>query len=141
MKRQDRFAAVDLEALPWVTPKLPNGDPKGIRYRGVFQGGDGFPQVHLNAYDPHWIEARHRHLEDEVLTLLQGDLTIEGVTHRAPAVIFVGRGTLYGPLEAGAEGALFLRVAYTEAMIQTAPAAPAAVNAARTPGLRAGGRG
>jgi hypothetical protein len=118
MKHPARFSAVDLEALSWTTAVEPNGDPKGVEYKTAFGGGKGLPQVHHNRYAPHWTEARHRHAEDEILSLTEGELTIEGTTYRAPAVIFVGRGTLYGPLTAGPEGAVFLRVAYTEAMIE-----------------------
>lgn len=112
------FLAVDCESLPWNQAFLPNGDPKRIEYRRIFGGGGGLPQVHLNRYEPNWTEARHRHAEDEVLILLEGEIEVEGALHRAPSVLFVGRGTLYGPLTAGPNGAVFYRVAYTEALIQ-----------------------
>jgi hypothetical protein len=122
MKQRDEFLAVDCETLPWNQAVLPNGDPKGIKYRRVIGGGGGLPQVHLNRYDPHWTEARHRHAEDEVLILLEGEIAFEGTVHRAPAVVFVGRGTLYGPLTAGPQGVAFYRVAYTEELIRRPPA-------------------
>lgn len=122
MKQREEFLAVDCEKAPWNQAVLPNGDPKGIKYRKIIAGGDGLPQVHLSRYDPHWTEARHRHAEDEVLILLEGEIELEGAVHRAPAVVFVGRGTLYGPLTAGPEGVAFYRVAYTEELIRRAPA-------------------
>jgi len=118
MKYEPRFAAVDFQQLPWAVPPSPDGQPKGLKYRTGFNGGGGLPQVHMTTYEPHWTEARHRHPEDEVLALAQGELTIEGVTYQAPAAIFVGRGTLYGPLKAGAEGATFFRIAYTEELMK-----------------------
>lgn len=121
MKQREEFLAVDCEKLPWNQAVLPNGDPKGIKYRRIIAGGDGLPQVHLSRYDPHWTEARHRHAEDEVLILLEGEIELEGAVHRAPAVVFVGRGTLYGPLTAGPEGVAFYRVAYTEELIRRTP--------------------
>jgi hypothetical protein len=122
MARQDEFLAVDCESVPWNQAVLPNGDPKGIKYRRVIGGGDGLPQVHLSTYDPHWVEARHRHAEDEVLILVDGEIEVGGAVHRAPAVVFVGRGTLYGPLTAGPDGVSFYRVAYTEELIKRRPA-------------------
>lgn len=130
MTQGAEFLAIDCETLPWNQAVLPNGDPKGVQYRRVIGGGDGLPQVHLNRYEPHWTEARHRHAEDEVLILLEGEIEIEGAVHRAPAVVFVGRGTLYGPLTAGPNGVVFYRVAYTEALIkrQTAEASASTAN-------------
>lgn len=119
MKYPDRFIVVDPSSLPWTQAKSPSG-PKGIRYRTIVQGngkGDGLPQVHLNQYQPGWTEPRHRHVEDEVLILTSGSLEIEGVEYTAPATLFVGRHTLYGPLTAGARGAEFYRVAFSEKLM------------------------
>ena len=122
MSERDEFLAVDCQSLPWNQAVLPNGEPKGVSYQRILAGGGGLPMVHFNRYEPGWTEARHRHAEDEVLVLVDGEIEVEGTVHRAPGVIFVGRGTLYGPLTAGAEGAAFYRVAYTEAMIARRPA-------------------
>ncbi|HEY3696668.1 hypothetical protein [Phenylobacterium sp.] len=119
MKRQDKFVAVDCETLEWAGVSRP-GDPAGapaIRYRTVMRGGGGLPAVFMTEYEPHHVEPRHRHPEDEVLSIFSGELEVDGKTHRAPAVLFVGRGTLYGPLTAGPDGAGFFRVAYTQAML------------------------
>jgi hypothetical protein len=122
MKHPSRFVPVDLAALPWTRHMTPSGEPAGMEYRTGLPGGGGLPQVHMTHYEPHWVEPRHRHPEDEVLVLIEGQLTLEGATYRAPSALFVGRGTLYGPLEAGPEGAVFVRVAYSEAMIAVEPA-------------------
>lgn len=122
MTQGAEFLAVDCETLPWIQAVLPNGDPKGIKYQRILDGGGGLPQVHLSTYDPHWVEARHRHAEDEVLILVAGEIELSGTVYRAPGVVFVGRGTLYGPLTAGPQGVSFYRVAYTEAMISRQPA-------------------
>jgi hypothetical protein len=123
MTTKDAFLAIDCEALPWNRAQMPDGSPKGVEYRTAIMGGAGLPYVHLNRYEPGWTEARHRHLEDEVLLITEGEITLEGATHRAPAVLFVRRGTLYGPLTAGPEGVVFYRVAYTEDLIRADPAA------------------
>ena len=125
MTQGAEFLAVDCESLPWIQAVLPNGDPKGIKYRRLLDGGGGLPQVHLSIYEPHWTEARHRHAEDEVLILVAGEIEVGGTVYHAPAVVFVGRGTLYGPLTAGPNGVSFYRVAYTEEMIKREPATAA----------------
>jgi hypothetical protein len=121
MKPREEFLAVDVESQPWIQAYLPNGEPKAIQYRRIINGGGGLPMVHFNRYDPHWTEARHRHAEDEVLILTDGEIEVGGTVYSAPAVVFVGRGTLYGPLTAGPNGVAFYRVAYTEELISRQP--------------------
>jgi hypothetical protein len=53
-----------------------------------------------------------------VLTIFQGEIIIEGQSHKAPSVLYVSRGALYGPLKAGPEGAKFFRVAWNEAILK-----------------------
>ncbi len=129
MTHPSPFVAVDIDALPWSRNNLPNGQPKGIQFRAVMNGGKGLPMVHESRYDPNWTEARHRHGEDEVLYLTEGELTVEDVVYRAPAAIFVARGTLYGPLTAGPQGAAFVRVGYSEDLMRAEPAAGESVSA------------
>jgi hypothetical protein len=124
MGPKDEFLAVDVDALPWIQAALPGGEPKGIRYRRILPGGEGLPMVHFSRYAPGWTEARHRHAEDEVLIITEGEIEVGGQVHRAPAVVFVGRGTLYGPLTAGPDGVGFYRIAYTEALMRRPDAEP-----------------
>jgi hypothetical protein len=119
MARQDKFIAIDCESLDWNGVPRPN-EPEGapaIRYRTVMPGGGGLPAVHMTEYEPHHVEPRHRHPEDEVLTIFSGELEVSGEVHRAPAVLYVSRGTLYGPLTAGTQGVKFFRVAWNQAML------------------------
>jgi hypothetical protein len=88
-----------------------------IRFRTVMPGGDGLPSVHMTEYEPHHVEPRHRHADNEVLALYEGELEVEGHVHKAPTVVYVGRGTLYGPLVAGPMGAKFFRVGYNAQML------------------------
>jgi hypothetical protein len=125
MPREDRIIAVDCNAMEWLSVPRPN-EPEGlpaIRYRTVMPGGDGLPQVHLTEYEPGHVEPRHRHPEDEVLTIFEGELIIEGQSHPAPSVLYVSRGALYGPLKAGAAGAKFFRVAWNEKLLARTAAA------------------
>lgn len=114
----DRFEAVEAVDLEWQ--RLPDwwkgrpaeGEPD-LRYMMFNEGGNGIPPVSLNEYEPHHLQKRHRHLEDEILLLFDGDLEIEGRHYTAPSMIFVGKGTAYGPLRAGPNGTRFFRVALT----------------------------
>jgi hypothetical protein len=127
MKRQDKFIAVDCDKLDWTLIKRTGeaADAPSIRFCTAIPGGGGLPSVHMTVYDPHHTEPRHRHPEDEVLSVFAGELVVDGQRHVAPAVLFVGRGTLYGPLVAGPQGAKFFRVAYNAAMLAEPEAARA----------------
>lgn len=116
MKYEDMFVAVNCESVPWIQAQSPQG-LKEIHYRRIIAGGEGMPQVHQSRYAPHWTEVRHRHPEDEVLVIVQGEVTVESNVYRAPTVLFVGRHTLYGPLTSGPEGVTFYRIGYNEHMI------------------------
>jgi hypothetical protein len=116
MKYEDIFVAVDCNEVPWIQAQSPQG-PKEIHYRRIIPGGEGMPQVQESRYAPHWTEVRHRHPEDEVLVIVEGEIEVEGKLYQAPSVVFVGRHTLYGPLTAGAEGVRFYRIAYNERLI------------------------
>lgn len=116
MKYEDKFLAVDCTEPGWTQAQSPKG-PKGIHYQSLMSGGGGLPQVHCNRYEPHWEEARHRHVEDEVLVIVEGEVEVEGTVHRAPSVLFVGRHTLYGPLKAGPDGVKFYRIGYNEKLM------------------------
>ena len=102
-----------------------------LRYKKFVWEGEGLPSVSLTEYEPHHVNKRHRHTDSEVLMLYQGELEVDGTVHTAPCVIYVERGTLYGPLTAGPEGTRFFRVGWTPARPgATGPdAAPAAASA------------
>ena len=125
MPREDRIIAVDCETLDWLAPPGPKPADylPTLRYRAVLRGGDGLPQCQLTEYEPGHVEPRHRHPEDEVLTIFDGEIIIEGRSHRAPSVIYISRGALYGPLKAGPAGAKFFRVAWNEKLLARTAAA------------------
>lgn len=111
MNRDDKFLTVNCEALEWITPRRSSETVPRIRYRKVLAGDEALPDIHMTQYLPNWSEPRHRHAEDEVLLIFEGELQVDGTIYKAPTAIFVGRGTLYGPLTAGPKGATFFRVA------------------------------
>jgi hypothetical protein len=119
---QPSFVAVDCNQLDWLERQNGVQGTPSLRYCTALQGGGGLPSVHVTEYEPHHVEPRHRHAEDEVLSIFEGEVEIDGQRHPAPSVLYVGRGTLYGPLKAGPQGCKFFRVAYNEAMLAEAAA-------------------
>jgi hypothetical protein len=108
------FKAIACDPLAWNRSLLPNGEPKGIEYKIIMDGEGGSPMIILARYEPGWVEPRHRHAEDETLFLVEGEIEVEGELHQAPSVVFVSRGTLYGPLTAGPNGVVFYRIGYNQ---------------------------
>lgn len=123
-----RVVAVDVAKVEWKRPKQPDGAPKGLTYCVALETY-GAPVVQMSTYEPGWTEPRHRHLEDELLLMTQGELTIEGTPHVAPTVVYVPRGVLYGPLTAGPDGATFYRVPFKAGTFQEPYADNASVTA------------
>lgn len=111
-KEGSKLVAVTGADLSWRRPLRPDGQEKGLQFSVVMEKIAGAPVVQLSHYDPHWTEPRHRHLEDEVLLLFDGELTVDGELFTAPTVVYVPRGVLYGPLTAGSEGAKFFRLPF-----------------------------
>jgi hypothetical protein len=106
-----QFVAVNVNDVEWRRPKTPAGDPMRLTYCVALETF-GAPIVQMTAYEPGWTSPRHRHVEDEILLMTEGDLDIGGTVHTAPSVVYVPRGVLYGPLTAGPKGAKFYRVPF-----------------------------
>ncbi len=89
--------------------KVAEGEPD-VRYKVLTSGSDGVPGIQFVEYDAGHREKPHSHSESEVLWVLNGEVSIGGQTLRAGAGAFIEKDTVYGPLEAGNQGARFLRI-------------------------------
>lgn len=61
-------------------------------------------------YDPGMLLARHAHHADEVIYVLEGEVTVGDVVCRAGHVIVLEAGESFGPLITGDEGAVIFEV-------------------------------
>lgn len=57
-------------------------------------------------YDPGLVIEKHSHLANEVIHVLEGELSIGDRVCRPGTTIVVDKGTPFGPIEAGPEGAV-----------------------------------
>lgn len=102
--------------FPWQIPddhwpgKVAPDAPQ-VKFRTLCEGTAVRPDVRLVEYEAGHHEAAHSHDVTEVLYLLKGEIDLGGETVRAGTAVVIEKNTAYGPLQAGAEGAQFLRVA------------------------------
>lgn len=103
-------SAVDwLEVSNTWEGKVAEGEPD-VRYKVLTSGSVGVPGIQFVEYDAGHHEKPHSHSESEVLWVLNGEVTIGSQTLRAGSGAFIEKDTVYGPLEAGSQGARFLRI-------------------------------
>ncbi len=86
-------------------------------------GGDEGPWVLYQEWTPNFEAAAHSHTADELICVLEGEMHLAGeICHRG-SVLFVEKGTIYGPLKAGAHGVKFLNIRTSKIhMLQREPA-------------------
>ncbi len=68
------------------------------------------PRVAQLWYEPGYVFPAHRHPMDEVLYVLNGEMSVSGHLLKRGSSIFIPKETVYGPEYTGPSGALFLRV-------------------------------
>jgi len=61
-------------------------------------------------YDRGMLIERHGHMSDHIVYVLEGDITVGEVHCRPGTSIVLPKGATFGPIEAGAEGALLLEI-------------------------------
>jgi quercetin dioxygenase-like cupin family protein len=61
-------------------------------------------------YDPGMLTERHGHMSDHVVYVLEGEITVGEVCCQPGTSIVLQKGATFGPIEAGAEGALLLEI-------------------------------
>ncbi len=105
-----------IEDSPWQLPaddwpgKVAAEAPQ-VKFRILCEGTSQLPDVRLVEYEPGHHEAAHSHGVTEALYILQGEIDLGGTTVAAGTLVVIEQDTAYGPLQAGRDGARFLRVA------------------------------
>ena len=61
-------------------------------------------------YDPDMIVEKHGHMSDHIVFVLDGEVTVGDDVCRAGTHIFLEKGSAFGPLVAGPEGALLYEI-------------------------------
>lgn len=61
-------------------------------------------------YDPDLVIERHSHLANEVIHVLEGEIIVDGRRCPAGTILVLEQGTPFGPVVAGAQGAVLFEV-------------------------------
>ena len=61
-------------------------------------------------YEPGMLTERHGHISDHVVYVLEGEITVGDVLCRPGTNIVLDKGAVFGPIEAGPDGALLLEI-------------------------------
>ena len=61
-------------------------------------------------YDPGMLVERHGHRSDHIVYVIEGEITVGDVVCRPGTNIVLEQGAVFGPIEAGPQGALLLEV-------------------------------
>jgi quercetin dioxygenase-like cupin family protein len=88
------------------------GEPKVV-YKVLIDWNTGLPNMQRVRFEPHHFEPPHSHEEDEVIYLLQGDLSFGDQSLTQNDTLFIPKKTQYS-LRAGEAGAEFVRVGLTQ---------------------------
>ena len=110
-----RFVLTNGEDIEWQWPSkdwkgsAPSGAPQ-VRYKRLGSSEQGAPNAQLVEYEPEHHEPAHSHPHDELLYILEGEGAVGEHSLKPGMLLYIERGTQYGPLEAGPRGLRFLRV-------------------------------
>jgi hypothetical protein len=112
VSRVGRVLIKNLADMPWGQPSPSSFNRERetrihIKFVGDREEG---PWVLWTRYEPNHLQPAHSHDEDEVIYILEGEVTVGEARCGPGAAIFVEKDTQYGPLVAGPQGVVFLRV-------------------------------
>ncbi len=87
--------------------------------RFVFDGKEGMPEVFLIRRDASFVGPVHSHSQNEIIYILEGDVTVGEEHCPTGTVLYVEKDTMYGPLRSGPDGVTFLNIRPTMAGTST----------------------
>ncbi len=101
-----KFFVKHEQDFPWqVHPKH-----EAVSQKFVNEGTDGTPEVFFVQNKPGYTSRVHSHSQDEVIYVLEGEVSVGGRRCPAGTVVYVQKDTLYGPLVAGPQGVKFINI-------------------------------
>jgi len=110
MEAEPRLAFVHVDDVPWTEVIAQLHGDRRVSVHEKFLEWNTRRMVVLGRYDPHVVIERHGHASDHLVYVLEGELLV-GERRCAPGTLIVLElGAQFGPLIAGAKGALLFEV-------------------------------
>ena len=107
---EPRLAFVHVEDVPWREVISQMHGERRVSVHEKFLEWTSKQMVVLGRYDPHVVIERHGHKSNHLVYVLEGDLTIGDRPCPTGTLVVLELGAVFGPLIAGAAGALLLEV-------------------------------
>lgn len=107
---------IDINTIEWRSPGKDwkaGQDETTSEFKPFDTASGVVPGGQLVVFPPGHHQAAHSHEESEFLYFLEGECTVGGELITAGVLVHIDGKTVYGPLEAGPEGAKFLRLHLT----------------------------
>ncbi len=102
------FHVEDLPEAREVRPQEQNGRKAAVHIRQIERSEDR--TLLRTFYDPGLVLDRHGHMGHQVIYVIEGDLMVGEFPAREGSTIILEKGTAFGPLRAGENGATILEI-------------------------------
>ena len=106
MNDEPRLVFVSADAVPWTEVIAQLHGDRRVSVHEKFLEWNAKRMVVLGRYDPHVVIERHGHASDHLVYVLEGELLVGDRLCRPGTLIVLEFGAAFGPLIAGAAGAL-----------------------------------
>ena len=110
MTDEPRLAFVHIDDVPWAEVIAQLHGERRVSVHEKFLEWNAKRMVVLGRYDPHVVIERHGHASDHLVYVLEGELLVEDRLCPPGTLIVLEVGAKFGPLVAGAKGALLFEV-------------------------------
>ena len=110
MSDEPRLAFVQIDDVPWTEVIAQLHGERRVSVHEKFLEWTHDRMVVLGRYDPHVVIERHGHASDHLVYVLEGELLVGDRPCRSGTLVVLEVGATFGPLVAGAEGALLFEV-------------------------------
>jgi hypothetical protein len=101
-----RLAFVHVDDVPWTEVIAQQHGERRVSVHEKFLEWNAKRMVVLGRYDPHVVIERHGHASDHLVYVLEGELLVGDRPCPPGTLIVLELGATFGPLIAGAQGAL-----------------------------------
>jgi quercetin dioxygenase-like cupin family protein len=101
-----RLAFVHADDVPWTEVIAQRHGERRVSVHEKFLEWNAQRMVVLGRYDPDVVIERHGHASDHLVYVLEGDLQVGERHCPAGTLVVLEHGAVFGPLIAGAQGAL-----------------------------------
>ncbi|MBV8951147.1 MAG: hypothetical protein JOZ99_09750 [Actinobacteria bacterium] len=99
-----------IDDVPWQEVKAQQHGERRVSIREKYLEWTPGLMVLYARYEPGMLVERHGHRSDHIVYVIEGEITVGGVVCRPGTNIVLEQGAVFGPIEAGPDGAVLLEI-------------------------------